>query len=199
MPDWIRRPYLATRPRQIPKAIRAITTTTPSHPNQISAPIQPRSDHAPAATEPAPRRDRAERARWDLHWKQCEQRSIAERGGGGGVTDLADVAVLALLLGVLEGGDAVAERHGRRRRGRGRRRWWSSSPTFGSAVAVSRSGRGGKGRERFGRGGGEVDPALNRCRRVFFCFSFCFGSDYILVLLVIGFVSSSDWRTPLLF
>jgi hypothetical protein len=36
-----------------------------------------------------------------------------EEGGG---ADLADIAVLALLLGVLEGGDAVAVRHGRRRR-----------------------------------------------------------------------------------
>lgn len=69
-------------------------------------------------------------------------------GGGGGGADLADIAVLALLLGVLEGGDAVAVRHGRRRR-----EGSSASAWVGSHGVSSRSGRGGVA-ERTRWGGG---------------------------------------------
>jgi hypothetical protein len=94
-----------------------------------------------------------------------------EEGGG---ADLANIAVLALLLGVLEGGDAVAVRHGRRRE-KGRRRrpgsdrgehhdrersgwhWWSSDPSrrpIGCrAPARAESRTGGRPRRDCREGG----------------------------------------------
>jgi len=72
---------------------------------------------------------------------------VGGRGGGG--ADLADIAVLALLLGVLEGGDAVAVRHGRRQRVGS-----SASAWVGSRGASSRSGRGRGVAERKRWGGG---------------------------------------------
>jgi hypothetical protein len=94
-----------------------------------------------------------------------------EEGGG---ADLANIAVLALLLGVLEGGDVVAVRHGRRRE-KGRRRrpgsdhgehhdrersgwhWWSSNPSrrpIGCrAPARAESRTGGRPRRDCREGG----------------------------------------------
>jgi hypothetical protein len=101
-------------------------------------------------------------------------------GGGGGGADLADIAVLALLLGVLEGGDPVAVRHGRRRR-----EGSSASAWVGSRGVSSRSGRGGVVERRGcdGEGGhaGEADSALNRCRRRFLFRSVFYGEEYRVV------------------
>lgn len=93
------------------------------------------------------------------------------------MTDLADVAVLALLLRVLEGRDAIVRHGGRRRRGRGRGGgggWWEGVVAGGQITG----GRGEAKREtalsldlgwngrRDGEGGHDCISG--------FCFPICF-------------------------